>query len=172
MEPADLGGGQVAPGGGREAAERERSEAYPGELLHGVADRLAEPPHVMPLPLVDRDLEPGLGGQGFEHAGECGGGPAVGEPDAASEARERPRIGSAAHLGVVDAGDRLPGVEQRVGERTVVGEEQEPRGVQVESPDGVETLGDAADQGPHRRPALGIVQRAHHTARLVEEQRP
>jgi len=81
-----------------------------------VADRLAQAPHVVPSPLVDRDLEPGLGGQRFEHAGECRCGSAVRQADAASEAGERNRVGPAAHLGVVHPRHALAGVEQRVGQ--------------------------------------------------------
>ena len=135
-----------------------------------MTDRLAEAPHVVPPSLVHRDLEPGLGGQRLEYPGARGGGPAVRQAHPATQAHERQRVGSAPHLGVVDPGDLLPRMEKPVGERAVVREEEESGRVEIEAPDGVQALRDAPEETPHRRPALGVAERAHHDARLVEHQ--
>jgi hypothetical protein len=63
-------------------------------------------------------------------------------------------------------------MEQPRRQRAVVGQQEKPRGLEVETADRVEPLADAVQQPRHRRPALGIRQGAHHAARLVQHDRP
>jgi hypothetical protein len=72
---------------------------------------------------------------------------------------------------VIDAGDGAPRVEQPGGERAVVRQHEEPGRSEVEPPHGIEANAGAGDEVAHRRTALGIGERAHHAARLVQDDR-
>jgi len=74
----------------------------------------------------------------------------------------------AGHLGLVQARQAIPGMEQSMGQRAVVGEHEQPFDVHVEPADGEE-----ARMGPHQvrhhRSAIGIAPRGQIPAGLVEE---
>jgi hypothetical protein len=123
----------------------------------------------MVSPLAHGDREPGLGGQprGDPHRSDRRR--AVLEPDAGQQPAEGCGRGAPAHLGVIDARDPLARVEQPGGERAVVGEQQQARGLQVEAPHGIETRRQVAHHVPDRRAAAGVGERRHHAARLVQQ---
>jgi hypothetical protein len=62
-------------------------------------------------------------------------------------------------------------MQQPLGQRAVVRQQQETARVEVETPDRIEPVRDVAQQVPHRRAPLGIGERAHHPARLVQHDR-
>jgi len=74
----------------------------------------------------------------------------------------------AGHLGLVQPRQAIAGMEQSMGQRTVVGEHEQPFDVHVEAADGKE-----ARVGPHQvryhRPAIGIAARGQIPAGLVKE---
>jgi len=61
-------------------------------------------------------------------------------------------------------------MEEPRGEGAVVGEEEEARRVEIEPADGIDAPR-ARHQRRHRRPPLGVPERAHHAARLVHDDR-
>ena len=79
------------------------------------------------------------------------------------------RVGHAQHLRLVYALDLMPGMRQRGGEVAVVGENQQPFGIEVEPSDGIHVLADAFQQIENRGPVFGIRSGRHVTARLVEK---
>jgi hypothetical protein len=136
-----------------------------------VADRRAEATDEMRSALVHRDLEPGLRRELLDHAHACGRRLPLLQADTAAQSREGVFARRAAHLDLVDPRDGVAGMEQRCRERAVVRENEKPGRVHVETPDGIEPV-HRADERRDRRTALGVAQRAHDAARLVEHDRP
>jgi hypothetical protein len=137
-----------------------------------MSDGVAHPPDEVVPSLGHGDLEPGLRRESIEHVDARRARLPVVEAHAAAEPRDRLLAGRPAHLGMVDPRHGVSRVHERRRERAVVREEEEPGRVQIEPPDRVEPLAGAPDEIAHRRPALGIVERAHDAARLVEDDRP
>ena len=72
-------------------------------------------------------------------------------------------------LDVVDPRDRVPGVEQTLGELPVVREEDETLALDVEPPHRVQPAAPGPDQIEHRGPALRVADRRDHPAGLVQQ---
>jgi len=170
-ERPELARREIAPRAGGQRAEDERAQADARQLLHRVADGRADTADEVRPALVYRHLEPRLRRELLDDAHARGRGLPVLEPDAAAKARKDVLPGRAAHLHLVDARDGVTRMEERRGERPVVREKQEPGRVHVEPSDGIEPVRGADERGD-RRTALGVAQRAHDAARLVEDDRP
>src|SRR6185437_713206 len=99
-----------------------------------------------------------------------GGGAAAIDVDALAKLDERLFAGAAGDLGPICLGERGAGAQDFVGELAVVGEQQEPFGVEIEAADGVEALVNAAQVVLDAGAAFGIVERGHHALGFVKEQ--
>jgi hypothetical protein len=135
-----------------------------------MADGCAHAAHEVVASLVHGHLQPRLGGQALDDPDVRRRALAVFEVDAAPEPRDDRLRRRPAHLGEIDARHLTPWMEEAGGERAVVGEEEEPGGVEVEAADGEESLA-RRHQARDRRTSLGVVERAHHAAGLVERDR-
>jgi hypothetical protein len=137
-----------------------------------MADGVAQPAHETPPPLANRHLEPGLRRQALEHPHRSHGRWTVVEADPVGEAMPRRGRRRSPHLRPVDAGHALPRMGERRGEGSVIREEQEPGRLQVESADGIDARTDAGHERANGGTPLGVVERRHDPARLVQHDGP
>ena len=163
---------EVAPRAGGKISQRDRPERDPRQLLDRMADGGAHPPDEVLASFVDGDLEPRLGREPLYDADARGRCLAVLEPDAAPQPDDRFVGRRPAHLRDVDTRDGMAGMEECRRQRPVVRQEQHPRRIEIEPADREEALARLGDQPRDRRPPFGILERAHHAARLVERDRP
>src|SRR6266404_3190623 len=132
----DLCRGERARGTELQSAERERAEGDALQLLRPVPNRIAEPAYEVRAPLVYDDAQPRLRRQLLLDRRRRRGTSAIGEADAATQARERPLVRSAAHLHPVRARHVVPGVEETCRQLAVVRQQEQPRRLHVETTDG------------------------------------
>ncbi len=168
---AELVAGQLAQLTGLELAQPHRPDPGPGQPGDRVADVLEEPTDDLVAALVDDQLHDGLAGAVLHDAGPGHGDRAVVEGDAVLDRAQRGLGDLARHLDDVGLVHLVRGVRQPVGEVTVVGQDQQTLAVGVQPADVKQPLGgrSAPTQVGHRRaPALWVVHRGDHTARLVQ----
>ena len=111
-------------------------------------DRVAHLAHLPVAPFVNHDRQHCLlAARRFEHLVQADvrrrGSPAV-DHDATREALEAVPIGNAADLDVILALDFVARMRETRGEITVARQQQQPFGVVVEPPDGIDVVADAA----------------------------
>ena len=149
---------------GEQAPVGDRADAGPHQTDHRVPDDLAHAPDLAVAALVDDDAQAVR-----LHEGHLGrGGESVVELDPLAEATHLGGSGDAGHDGQVLLLDPVAGVGQAVGQVPVVGQHQQPLGVDVEAADGKDP-GVAGHQVDHGGPALGVGRRGDHPRRLVEQ---
>jgi hypothetical protein len=121
-------------------------------------------------PLVERDLDHGLPRRRIEHAHRCRGAHHPGlELDAELEPLQHRGCGWTIRVRAVALHDPVARVHEVVRQLAVVGQDQEPAGVGVETAHREQPR--AARKQVGDRPApLGILERADHADRLVEQQ--
>ena len=79
------------------------------------------------------------------------------------------RVRDAEHLRFVHALDLVPRMGQRGGEIAVVGENEQPFGVEIEPADRIDVLPHAFQEIENGGPVLGVRSRGDIAARLVEK---
>ncbi len=151
---------------GLEAAETERAEGDPLERDDAVADVLEHAADLAVAPLVDPDLEQAR----LDEVGARRSGAAVVELDAVAQRAER-ALGRALRvdLGAVDLLDLVARVGQALGERAVVGQQDQARAVGVEPADRVEAAV-GVDEPDDGRAAVGVLGGRDDAGRLVEQE--
>ena len=102
------------------------------QLRHRVPHRLQQPPHLVVLALVQRELQPGVV-LGLQHAHAVDRQPIALDAHAPAQPLQRLRVRHAVHLGVVDARHLVARVRDALGEGAVVGQEQQALGGHVEA---------------------------------------
>ncbi len=133
-----------------------------------MAQGLAVALHFVLASLGEREPQPVSVGAGAGEIDGEGTRRAIGEGDTLPPAREVGARHRRRHLGLVDARHAVARVQQAVGERAVVGEQQRAFDVGVQ-PTHRKQAGAAGQQIRHDRPALRITQRGHDAAGLVQE---
>lgn len=108
---------------------------YPFEFFYRMPDELEETADDAVAAFGEGDLDPTIIVGGFEDLGVTRGG-TVGETDPFGELGKGFLSGDALNPGVVDPLDAVAGVEEVVGKVAVVREDDETRGVPVETTDG------------------------------------
>ena len=155
-----------------ELAELERAERHPDEPVHRQAEVAEHVLHLAVLALADREGEPDVAALGAVDRGldrsvaDAVDGDAVAQP--VELILRHPAMGAHA-IAAQPAGRRQ---FERAREPAVVGEQQQPLGVEVEPADADEArqvLGQDSEDGGA---AAGIGVRGHQAARLVIEKEP
>jgi len=151
----------------------DRSDAHPAQPDDGVADGLAHVADLACAPLVQDDRQERLVLARAEpllherHVGRRR--PPAFDHHAPAQPPDGILIGDAPHAYVVFALDLVPRVHQPLGELAVVRQEQQPLGVVVQAPDGVDVRAHFRQELEHRVAVLGVLARRHVAARLVEQ---
>jgi hypothetical protein len=94
------------------------------------------------------------------------------EAHTATQPSQLATAGRAVHLHVIHALDLPGGMHETLRQGPVVGQQEQPRALQVEPPDRIDPFTELRQQGAHGRPSFGIRERAHDAAGLVERDDP
>lgn len=129
---------QGAPLPWPESPQPKRTEPGPAEIQYGVAESLAESPHLPVTPGGHSQAKPRGPLRPAEklHIGRTSG--TVLENRAAAEAADAILSHPPLHFDFVYPGNLISRVEKTLGQLTVVCQEKEPFGVDVQAPDGEE----------------------------------
>ena len=170
LEARDLGGREVSPLADGQALSSDRADPHAAELQDGVADRVEHAAYLLVSPLPEHDLEPGVRLRLVQLLDFSRGGVrAIVEPDSAPQARDLFLRRHALDLHLVD----LPHVVARrrdvVRQLAVVGQNEQPFGVEVESAHGVQTPERLRHEFRDERAAFGVGECREVAARLVEQ---
>jgi len=162
---------QIAPVPRLERTVREWTDACSNQRVDRVSDRLEHPAHLAIPPFRDHQPHDGLGLampriQDIRTGRECA---SPVEGNAAAQPSQGIRVGHAGDVGLVRALHAMPGVRQHGREVAVVGQQQEALGLVVEPAHWIDVLLHLADEVDDRAAPLGIAQRRHDTARLVQQ---
>ena len=130
-----------------------------------MADRLAHFPHLPIAPFADGDEQQAGADQLDIRELRA----AAVDRHAAFESIEIVGVGDAEHSRLVHARHAVARVREPRREIAVVGQEQQALGIEVQPPDGIDVLLDAAQQVDHRWSPLRIRPRCHVAARLVQQ---
>ncbi len=159
-----LGRLELAPGAGLEPGERQPGVAAAVQADDRVPDRGEHALHLVRATLVQHELDAAW----TEPAGAGRRGAAVVELDALAEPAERLVVRVALDLCLVGLLDAVARMGEPVREAAVVGQQERPGRVCVETPDGHDArlARDELDDG---RPASRVAGGRHDARRLVEE---
>ena len=162
----------VSPGA-QVSGQHHRSEAHANEPAHGTAHRLEEAPHLVVSTLAEDDMEPSvraLASRGPQRVETCF--PIV-QRNPAGKRLERLSARCTVYPDRVlpfDSGTRM---HEPVGQLTVVGEQEQPGGIEVQStdrdPPGPAEHGKLVE---YRRSSKGVAARRHLAGRLVVADEP
>ena len=94
------------------------------------------------------------------------------DADALGESGNVVCVGHAQHARFIDTRDGVPRMREARGQFAVVGQDQQPLGVEVETADGVDVVADVGDQVDHRRALVRVRPGGHVAGRLVEQDVP
>jgi hypothetical protein len=137
-----------------------------------VADRFAHPSDLAIAAFADANEDHGLvfarGSVARAHRGRRG--PAAVEHDALREAIEDATFGHASDARFVEPFDAVTRVRESRRQLAVVGEEQQPFRIVIESADWIDAFADAWQQVDDGRPALRVDDGRHIPARLVQQE--
>ena len=154
-------------------AQRQVADALPPQIRHLRAPGLEHPAHQPVVPLVHRDgqvglpLEPRVVGQKF-HVRRSRA-VAVVQRQAAFQPPQRLLGQLPAHPRDVQLFHLARGMRDALHQLPVVGQDQQPLGLVIEPPHGIDPLRDVGNQVAHRLSALRVGKRRHHALRLVEQ---
>jgi hypothetical protein len=151
----------------------DRSEAHPLQPHDRMADGFTHQAHLAGPAFMQHNRHERLIAAGAEARGHHArvrrrGAPAI-NCHSAPQLSQRVLARLAAHAGVVLAFDLVARVEQPLGERPVVGEQQQALGVVVEAAHRVDVLADVGQQVEDGRTALRVPARRDVAARLVQQ---
>jgi hypothetical protein len=165
-----LGGREFPPLPDRQGPQLEGPERDSTEAPYDQAHDATEPLDLAVATFGQAQLDPVEPARGFAEApgpvDPCG---AILEENPALERLQYVRPQAALHKDVVDAADAVARMSEPVGEAPVVGEEQEPLGVEVEAPDRVEPHPEIRQEVEHPRAPPRILPRCEIPGRLVKE---
>jgi hypothetical protein len=154
-------------------AVADRPDAHPLEPDDRVPDGVAHVAHLPGLALVNRNRHQGLVSPrpepALQQAHHRRRGAFALDAHAAAHPVQAVLGRLAAHARVVLPLDLVFRMEQLLGERAVIGQEQQSFGVVVEAAHRVDVLADVGQQVEHGRPPLGVLARRHVAPRLVEQ---
>ena len=130
--------------------------------------RLQHALHLMFPPLMNRDLQPGVlfSLSDFFHPRRAGD--AILHLHAAFQGFDLVVRQHPLHFDQVRFGDMVPGMDQRLRQIAVVGQQHQPFAVRIQSADRKHADAHAMKQILHRRPAFGIAQRRHDSLRFIQ----
>ena len=159
IELADLVEQQLAPLPRRQLSVTQRADAHPHQALHGMADRLAHPPHLAVAALVDRDPQHARARLGHLRRR---GRPVVQLDAVAQPAQRRRRRRCRATSATYSFSMPWLGWVSRLASSPSLVNKQQPLGVDVEPPDREDPrLG--GHEVDDRRAALRVARRGDHT---------
>ncbi len=167
----------MPPGARRQAGQAHGSDADAGQAGDGVADGGQHPAHLPVAAFIDGQFhfpDPAavhilLAAQQADVLG--GPGHAVVEHDPFPQTRQRVGVRDALHLRPVRLGDMVARMRELEQEVAVVGQEDQPLAVGVETPHGPQhRLAADVHQVRHQPPGVGVRARRNHAARLVERE--
>lgn len=148
--------------------QRDRAEGGPSQTHDRMPQGVAVAFHLVLAALGEGQTQPRGGRAGPEKLHGQRRRRTVVEPHAGSPPRERRARDRPLDLGLVDPRDAVSRMEQPMGQRAVVGEEQRALDVDVEAPHRVEPRRGGDEVGDDGA-ALGIVTRGHVAGGLVEQ---
>jgi len=160
----------------RQAGVADRPEPHPAQPHHRVANRLTHVPHLPRAPFVQHDRDHRLilprAKPRLDQSHSGWRSPVAVDRHTPAQAIERRLVGHAADAHVVFPFHLVTRVEQALGQRTVVGQQQQALGVVIEPPDRIDVLTDLRQQIEDRRSTLRVLPRRHIPPRLVEQDVP
>ena len=163
---------------GREMHRSWGNSIAADEALDRMGDRVAHPPDLAVPALPDRDLDPRARPRPRLHDAQepdfRGQRPPAVDDDAVTQPLQIPFVGNALDECFVRPVQLVAGMRHPLGKVAVVGQDDQPFGIEVEPADRIEVPADAGarHQADDRRPPLRIGSGAHDAARLVEQQIP
>jgi hypothetical protein len=171
-----FGAGQLPMRADRQARVADRPEPHPAQPHHRVTNRLTHVPHLPRAPFVQHDRDHRLilarAKPRLDQSHSGGRGPVAVDRHTPAQAIERRLVGHAADAHVVFPFHLVTRVEQALGQRTVVGQQQQSLGVVVEPPNRIDVLTDVRQQIEDRLSTLRILPRRHVPPWLVEQDVP
>jgi len=173
LQPFHFGRRQVAVLACLETRVTDRAEPDAAQPHHRVPDGVAHVAH-LPRPAFanhEGDDRLVLAGTKPRFRQPHGGGsrPLAVERDPAPQTFDAAVVRYAAHLRVILAFHLVAWMQQALGQRAVVGEDQQALGVVIQPTDRVHVLADVGDEIDDRRPLLGVLPCRHVAPRLVQQ---
>ena len=143
-----------------------RPNRHAAEARHGMPNRLAHLPHLAVPPFAHRDAH--MAGAEDLHLSRPGF--VAVDDDALLQAGQVMIVGYAEDPCFIHPCHAVARVREFRGEVAVIGQNEEPFGIEVEPSNGVHIVAHAAEQVDDRRTALGIGTRRDVASRLVQQQ--
>src|SRR5262245_57075415 len=162
---------EISPASQLQPRIADRTDRDALELIDWVADRVE---HVANLPVpsfVDGDVDGRvtIAATRQQAYDACGHALSL-DGDAAREPVEIVRVRNAQHPRLVNPGNAVPRVRQSRGEVAVIGQDQEPFGIKVQTADRIDILANSYQQIDNGRTSLWIRTRCHISPWLVQEE--
>ena len=169
MQGLNLGRAERAVQPRRKFPQAQRAHADPLQSLHLVPDPGQQAANLAVLPLGQHNFQQRAVPLGFDERRRLGGEPSFREVHPLLQLIDNLARGDPRDLHAVDLFDLEAGVGQAMGQLPVVGDQQQPFAVLIQSPDGEQPLGRLGEQVDHPGTSLGIAVGAEHPGRLVDE---
>ena len=150
------------------AGQRHRPETYPNQPAHGTSHRLEKPPHLAIAALAEDDVEPSVHALSSRRSQRFESRFTIAQGDPSGQRFECLGARGAPYPYCVLAFDSGAWVHESVGQLTVVGEQEQPGGVEVQPADR-DPSGSAELREPveHRRSRERVAARRYLAGRLV-----
>src|SRR4029453_15318077 len=127
----------------------------PHPLAPREAQRAAQATYDVLAAFSQADLEPRLVRQGLQAPHAARHDHALFEANTAAEPAERPGVRGAVPLDVIHPLDAAPGMEEAVGQGAIVGQQEQPAALEIESADRIDPLAQLGEEVPAGGPAFG-----------------
>lgn len=154
----------------RQISQGQKCETDSLQPAYRKIDSLAHASNLSIASFMDGDFKPLVPAADTSRLNSGRGRQSIFEPDSGFKPPNDPLTQMSAHPHKVGLVDLMPGMSQLMGQITVVGQEQKPLGIVVETPDGKKAPRDPGDQIKDGRTALGIPPGGNAARGFVEQQ--
>jgi hypothetical protein len=132
-------------------------------------DAFTHPSNLMVPPLADFDMQPGLLGPSPQYLSPSGPHPLLPTTYATTKEFQGRGPRNPVHFDFIPFGYVEPWMKQGVGQGTVVGKQQEPLGVKIQSPHGKEARPSFREEIQNRGAPSGVRGGGNESRRLVKQ---